>query len=417
MDTKLTDARARSFLIGTLCVVYFTSYITRLDYATVIAQIVVSEGILKSDAALATTACFITYGAGQLISGWLGDRISPKWLIFSGLALSALCNLLLPLAPDVGGMVAVWAVNGFAQALLWPPMMRLMAGYLDGSGVEKCCVYTSIASSSATVVLYVGAPVFLSLWAGWRSIFYLASAFAVCVTALWLALMTRFEKRHGTVVSHRHATAMTAHDAHAPHGDVSLKALILGEGLVFVMVGIVMQGTLRDGVTTWLPSYLVEVFHLGTGSSILSSVVLPVFSILSFKVCAALHNRFFKNEISLSALLFAISLGLSLAMAALFTASAAASVLLAALLTGCMHGINLMLICNLPARFAATGRVATVSGVLNACTYVGSALSTYGFALVAQNFGWRTTVVCWAAVCAVGCAACLAAAKKCRVVQ
>ena len=101
-------------------------------------------------------------------------------------------------------------------------------------------------------------------------------------------------------------------------------------------------------------------------------------------------------------------------MAALYTASAPASALLAALLTAAMHGTNLMLICNLPARFAASGKVSLLTGMLNACTYVGSALSTYVFALIAQSAGWRATVVCWAGVCLCGAAACLIAARRCR---
>ena len=57
---------------------------------------------------------------------------------------------------------------------------------------------------------------------------------------------------------------------------------------------------------------------------------------------------------------------------------------------------------------------AIVSGVLNACTYIGSALSTYVFALAAQRFGWRVTVLCWAGVCVLGAAACTLGGPRCR---
>lgn len=420
-SVRLTSRRDCRFLVAALCAVYFCSYFSRLNYTTVIAEIVASEGILKSDAALATTACFITYGIGQLFSGWLGDRISPKWLIFTGLASTALVNFLLPLWPRIGVMVTLWALNGFAQSLLWPPMMRLMAGYLDAVWIERGCVRTSMASSAATILLYLLAPLILRL-GGWRGVFRIAVALAGCAALAWLLALTAFEKRHGAVpvgaapAKESPAPAKESPAAQSGLAGLSMKTLIFGEGLLFVMLGIIMQGTLRDGVTTWLPSYLSEVFQLETGSSILSSVIIPIFSILSFQVCAFLHRRFFPNEVLFSAGLFGAGILLSLAMAALFTASAAGSALLAALLTACMHGINLMLICNLPARFAASGRVSLISGILNACTYIGSALSTYGFALIAQSVGWRAVVVCWAGICAVGLAACLAAARRCRSV-
>ncbi len=53
------------------------------------------------------------------------------------------------------------------------------------------------------------------------------------------------------------------------------------------------------------------------------------------------------------------------------------------------------------------GKVSTASGVLNACTYVGSAVSTYVFALVADSSGWGATVGMWAAIAAAGVIICL----------
>lgn len=411
---KLTLRRDSRFIIGLLCVVYFASYFSRLDYATVLAEIIVSEGLLKSDAALVTTACFITYGVGQLISGWLGDRISPKWLIFTGLSCTAVLNFLMPLCGSVGLMAAVWGANGLAQAMLWPPMVRLMAGYLDADGFAKGCVNTSIASSAATIALYLLAPGLITL-GGWRGVFRAATGLSLLTAAAWLLLMTLFEKKHGAVaVGSAAATALNTQKEGDTAG-VSMRTLIFSEGLLFAMVGIIMQGILRDGVTTWLPSYLVEVFHLETGSSILSSVIIPIFSIFSFWACATLNRRLFKNnEVRFSVVLFLVGGVLSLAMAALFNTSAVCSALLAALLTACMHGVNLMLICNLPARFASTGKVSLISGVLNACTYIGSAVSTYGFALIAQGAGWQATVLCWAGVCLVGAGACVVTGHKAK---
>ena len=82
-----------------------------------------------------------------------------------------------------------------------------------------------------------------------------------------------------------------------------------------------------------------------------------------------------------------------------------------ALIVGCMHGVNLMLITVVPKRFAQSGRVSTYSGLLNACTYIGAALSTYGFAALAQGAGWRFTILIWMLTALTGCILCLAAAS------
>ena len=76
------------------------------------------------------------------------------------------------------------------------------------------------------------------------------------------------------------------------------------------------------------------------------------------------------------------------------------------LITGCMHGINMLLISRLPAFFAQYGRVSTISGVLNTFTYIGSAASAYGFAAVSQRMGWTFTIGMWAVIALLGAACC-----------
>jgi len=77
-----------------------------------------------------------------------------------------------------------------------------------------------------------------------------------------------------------------------------------------------------------------------------------------------------------------------------------------------MHGVNLILICLIPPYFKKTGRVSLISGILNSCTYIGSALSGYGFAVLAKLFGWRGTIIGWAIICGIATIICLALVKK-----
>ena len=71
---------------------------------------------------MALTGIAITYGGGQIISGICGDRISPKKLISYGLILTVFMNILIPFCTNHYQMLAVWCVNGFAQAFMWPPI-------------------------------------------------------------------------------------------------------------------------------------------------------------------------------------------------------------------------------------------------------------------------------------------------------
>ena len=83
-----------------------------------------------------------------------------------------------------------------------------------------------------------------------------------------------------------------------------------------------------------------------------------------------------------------------------------------ALVTGCMHGVNLMLVSTVPKRFRIYGNVSTVSGTINACSHVGAAIFTYGIALLSEVIGWRLTVGVWVLIAFVGTLVCLVAAKR-----
>ena len=87
------------------------------------------------------------------------------------------------------------------------------------------------------------------------------------------------------------------------------------------------------------------------------------------------------------------------------------AVLMMTLITGCMHGVNLMLITHVPKRFKKYGNISTISGAVNSCTYIGAAISTYGVAVLAEQIGWRWTVGVWALIALAGTLACALAAK------
>ena len=64
-----------ALIVGAFMVIYFISYLTRLNFNAVIAEIVSLGVVSKVDAGLIGTALFVAYGAGQLVSGVLGDKI------------------------------------------------------------------------------------------------------------------------------------------------------------------------------------------------------------------------------------------------------------------------------------------------------------------------------------------------------
>lgn len=396
------------FLFSFLCcLVYFTSYMTRINYGAVISEIITATGIAKGEAGLVTTFSFISYGAGQLVSGILGDRFNPKKLIFIGLLSTGACNLVIPFCQNAGWMSGIWCVNGFAQSMMWPPLVKIMTTYLSGAQYKKTCVNVTLASSVATIIIYLAAPVCIVIY-GWQLVFWLGTLLAVATSILWMAGLRHIERR---IPAQAADSSAEVSQFASKAGRLSFK-LFASSGAFIIGIGIIMQGTLRDGITTWMPSFVAETFHLENASAILTTVALPLFSVFCLKLTQFLHQKYLKDELFCAAVIFLVGFAGCLLLSAFSSENMGISTLLAAVITGCMHGVNLMLIGMVPQKFERYGAVATASGLLNSLTYVGSALSSYGFARLSEQFGWSFTLATWSVIAFIGTAACFLCLRR-----
>lgn len=382
------------------CLVYFTSYVTRINYAAALAEIVVDLNITKQLASIAVTGSFITYGVGQIISGLIGDKFSPRKVIVFGLLGSSVINLSMVVLPTIESMTVLWFFNGFFQALIWPPLVRLMVENMSETEYPHALFTVSAAASVATIFIYMMVPAAIEL-AGWRMAFAVSAAMGAIVSALWL---------RGTINVKEAKPVPAAKPAEAKQSGATASLIVW---LIPVLLAIILQGTLRDGITTWMPTYINEVFNLGTSVSILTSAILPIFAIISLKVATAL-NQATRNELKSAFILFATGLIAAALLLVFFSRNIVVEILLIALLCASMHGVNLMLIGQVPPFFARYGKVSTYSGILNACTYIGSALSTYGFAVLSDAFGWNFTIVGWCALALIGTISCFIFIRKWR---
>lgn len=388
--TRKTN-KVASGLIFLFACTYMVSYLTRINYGTIISAMVAETGFSKDSLSMALTGSFITYGIGQIVSGILGDKFNPKGLVSLGLLVTVIMNILLPFCGNPWLMCAVWCVNGFAQSFMWPPMVRIMSAKLSPNEYQKATVRVSWGSSVGTILLYLLSPLILAVLP-WKWVFWLCAIGGAIMLLIWL----------------RTAPDISVYAKPKSNGTQMQKHVGIFSPLVIaIMVAIALQGMLRDGVTTWMPSYIAETYHLDSGVSILSGVLLPLFSIFSFQVASHMYGGKLKSPVTCATIIFGVGAVAAFALFLLNGTSAISSVLLSALLTGCMHGVNLMLICMIPPFFKKDGNVSAVSGILNSCTYIGSAISTYGIALLSEMIGWRYTVFLWFVIAASGGILCL----------
>ena len=394
---KLTDRKKINATIFLFTMTYLVSYMTRINFGAVITAIVEQTGMTKTMLSAAVTGSAITYGLGQIMSGFIGDRISPKRLVFVGLLTTVTMNLMIPLCQNNVQMTAVWCVNGLAQACMWPPLVKLMVGLFSQTDYGRASTVVNWGASFGTIIIYLLSPVIIMV-SSWKTLFFITGGCGVVMALIWLRCCPEpvFEKPAAAVKG----AVMDKKDAR-----------FFTPLLVAIMFAIVLQGMLRDGVTTWMPSFVSETFKLSSEVSILSGVCLPIFSILSLRLGLALYEKFPGNPVRCASMIFGLGAVAALVLSLVAGSSPIGSIACMALLTGSMHGVNLMLICMVPPFFQRKGNISTVSGVLNSCTYIGSAISTYGIALLSETAGWQTTAFIWFLIAALGTAVCFVCSR------
>ena len=378
---------------------YFFSYAMRLDYSATLVSIVSDLGITNTMASAAVTGSFITYGIGQVICGIIGDKISPVKMIATAMLGTIIVNVLVSFCTSIVLITVLWCINGFCQAMLWPPLIRFVSEQVEPQKYADAVTVLGVSASVGTVFVYLFVP-FVLEFTVWRNVFRFMAAFGIVIMFIWCYFTKNL------AMGRAEATAKTKEEK-----TISVWGLIGLVGLVPIFLANILQGILRDGIQTWLPSLVNEQFNLSESSSILSTSVLPLLSIASVTLSNFIYHKI-RNELKTASIMFGIAFVATVPLCIGMNVPAFVMVFLAALISGGMHGVNHMLIGLIPKNFSKYGMVSTFSGLLNAFTYIGASLSTYGFASVADNIGWNAVRISWCAVALVGTIICILKIKS-----
>ena len=410
-ERKITDKRQAFFLFAICWMAYFTCYIGRLNFSSAMAAMIEEAVLTKTQAGTISMVYFFVYGSGQLLNGFLGDRIHPGRMIFGGLFLSMLCNLLMGVAGSFGAMAVVWGVNGYAQSMVWPPIIRIFARRLEEAVRLRYCVDIVSTQAAGTLAAYVLSAAVLAV-SGWRTVFWGAGLCLLAAAVVWAVGYARIERLADSAPPARTQVREKAADEKAPapsveKGGRSFVSLI-GGGLWLIILPVVVHGILKDGVTSWVPTYILETFQTSASLSVLVTTALPIVNLSGAYLARALYRKCAGNEVRASAVFFGVSVA---ALSALWTAGSLSLILTVALLsviTASMMGVNTLFVNLRPLRYEKEGKVSSVSGFLNACAYLGTAVSTFSIGVMVEKLGWGATVAGWLGVTAAGLVVCLA---------
>ncbi len=399
-------------ILAVLCpLIYFASYLTRKDYGVVLEAVITAEGITKTQAGFVETLALISYGGGQVISGILGDKFKPQNIILCGLGSTMVCNLLMPFCPNMLMREIVWLVNGFAQSMLWPPLVRIMAATMNKDEYNDVCSNVNVAGNLGTVLLYITSSLIWLKYFTWKYTFFSSAIICGAILAAWVLGFRKINAEKPLFADKKQKSDKT----NTSGGGITLK-MLFSSGFLLIAVAIVAQGMLRDGITDWVPTFIKETFSIDSEHAILLSVAIPIFSVISLKLIGIINKKFVKDEVKGAGITFVVAAVccLILTYGTFKLQNQWITLIVSALVVGCMHAINFFLICIVPAQFEKYGMVSTMSGIINSLTYVGSAAALVGFGAISDKFGWNACVISWCVIACIGIVLCFTAMKPWR---
>ena len=301
---KIENSRDAQLLFLLCWFAYFTSYIGRLNYSSAMTAMIQEAVLTKSQAGFISMVYFFAYGIGQFCNGMLGDRFHPGKMIFVGLAIAAGANLCMGFVGGFGAMAVVWGINGYAQAMIWPPVIRIFAEMVSREQKMKFCVNIVSSQVVGTLASYLLAAVVMWL-IGWRAVFG-AAAICLCVmSVIWIIGFEKIEKC-GKNPEEETADVDNAESTAARTANTGKQAW-LGFGILMVLFPVIIHGMLKDGVTTWVPTYITETFLTSPAFSILVTTMLPIVNLTGAYLAQYLYQKCKKQETAAAVWLFLLA--------------------------------------------------------------------------------------------------------------
>ncbi len=401
----------KAICLSILCfAVYTVSYIGRLNYSGVMAEMIADGFISKTQGSFIATAFFLCYGCGQLINGIIADRSNPVKQISIGVLGATVANYLMSISGSNIQMTVIWAFNGYFQSLIWGPVFILVTQSIPVHLRHKSILMVNSASAAGAALSYAFTG-FVLKYVTWRRTFFLSSLCLLAMLLIWM-VGCYFVCRHEGVIENVKKDEQENKQGQ-PITTRELCRIFIISGILYMLIPAMIHGMLKDGITTWLPTYITEVFTLSAHLSVLISTVVPLFNILGATFAYIFMNKF-KNEMKVIILFFSVSC-LSLICLLLFGKEELIfTIILFAMVTASMMGVNAILCSNIPTHFARQGISATVSGLFNACGYLGTAISMYFIAYLSDSYGWNIVNEIWILSCILGVILTFMALKKWR---
>lgn len=324
----------------------------------------------------------VVYACGRLLSGILSDRYPPWMMISLGLVFCGISNICFGLFPPFAAMVLLWGVNAFAQSMLWGSILRILSTVYPESVAKKRASYmaTTVAAGNLVGILLNTGLInrFGTAWA------FLVPGGITLVMSLLVVLNTHSVRPPVAASSNR-----------------GFFRLLKNREVRNMMLPALIHGVMKDNISLWMTVYIMDSFGVDLQQSSGYVLLIPTVGFFARILAPELYRMVKEQDKPLLVWGFfaAIAGALLLVFCAYSAWMAIAYLSLVYMAVSVMNGCFLSFF---PMRFAREGYVASVSGIMDFATYLGTGISSIIYGMMIERYGYGAMFLSWAVLCGLG---------------
>jgi MFS transporter, ACS family, glucarate transporter len=405
-------SHVRWFLVFWLFVLSAVSYLDRVNISIAVGPI--AEAYQLSDVQLGKvfSAMLLGYALFQTVGGRLADRFGPRRVLAGGVFWWGIFTALTAMVPaKIAGalfiFVAVRFLLGAGEAVIYPSANQFVARWIPTSerGIANGWIFAGVGAGAGLTPLLI---THIMVHYGWRTSFWVCSIIGFAAGAVWFVIARDTPAEHAGVSPSELALIRSGLTGTGSKNDpnplVPWRRVIQSKEVWAVTLSYFCYGYVAWIFFSWFYRYLSKVRGLDLKASALYTMLPPaamlVGSLLGGVVNDRLSKRLGPRVGRCGPAVFAMVVaGIFIACGSQVQSARLASVVLA--------GGAGALYLSQSSFWSVTADIAgassgSVSGFMNMGNQLGAALTASLTPWIAARFGWTTSFLVAAGLCAVG---------------
>jgi sugar phosphate permease len=365
---------------------YATFYFVRKNLSIAMPSIEHGLHIQKANLGMFLTLHGVLYGVSKFANGFFADRSNARAFLVTGLAASAVLNVMFGLSSTVVALGIIWMLNGWFQGMGFPPCARLITNWFPPKVLAtKFSIWNSSHCIGGGLILILCGYL---VGFGWRWCFWVPAGIALAV-----AVFVWFNTPDTPPTVGLPEVEGTHNDSAERQSREEFRAFIVervfkNKYIWLVSIANFFVYTVRYAVLDWGPTLLKESRHIEITHAGWMVAAFEAFGLVGAIIGGRITDRLLSGRAVRACVLYMILACIAIVV---FWKVPVHSEVLTTIMLGLVgffiYGPQCLLAVT-AANLATKRAAATAVGLTSIFGYASTVLSGWGLGTLVQHYGW-----------------------------